>query len=302
MRKNIFLTILICITAVSMIIGILWHVTGTIHPGRKNSAVRETVAELRDTVKEEFIDEENTDKGNKDKEEKAGGKQEQAADSREDDTGKMEYNDDLRALNMEISLGNIRVKTGKELRVDYTGDDKYRPDVSQENGILSVTQPKVQKHFNFNIKDIHAEVTVTLPEGYAFENVDIQENLGDIDIRDLTADKLTVADDLGDIDIKDCLIGDIDIAADLGDVDIDGCVFSKLYIEEDLGDVTVSTPQDLSGAALDLETDLGTVKIDGEDQGKRHTRSGNGEIKITVQNDMGDITLNSAAGGMDASR
>ena len=276
MKKNIILSILICITAASMIIGILWHVTGTIHPVRNNSAVRETASEVKDIHKDE----------------PASGKAEKDILKDKTASGKAEKDEALRALEIKMNIGDITVRQGAELEVKYSGDDKYEPEIRQEKGVVSVIQPDT--HSIFNMGNVNAKLTVTLPEGLSLDRTEIHEDLGDIEVEELTADEMTIDNDLGDIDLKGCLTADLEIVSDLGDVTIEQCVFTRLDVEQDLGDVDISTPQDLSEAALDLETDLGTVRIDGEDQGRRHTHKGNGEISITVKNDSGDIKLNSA--------
>ena len=284
MKKNIFLSILVCITAAAMIIGILWHVTGTIHPGRKSNSVREAVGEERDTLKEKTASVKKKQTA-------------QNADTKDSNEKNRlipdaEKDEDLRALEINMYIGDISVRQGTELEVKYSGDEKYEPEIRQEKGVVSVVQP--DRHSIFNLGNVHAKLTVTLPEGISLDRAEIYEDLGDIEVTDLTADEVIIDNDLGDIYLKSCLAADLDIVSDLGDVTVEQCVFSRLDVEQDLGDVDISTPQDLSEATLDLETDLGTVKIDEEDQGRRHTHKGNGEISITVKNDSGDIKLNSA--------
>lgn len=350
MKKNIIMTILIAVTAVAMIIGILWHVTGTIHPGRGKSIVeaagevKETILEKGDDAKKEIKEEVKQEvkgvkkevkdavkgKSSAEAEEETSESAEEAASSSAEEVASSSAaeaasdsaektasssvaeatsdsaektasssaeeavsDSEITSLYIDMKIGDITIREGEALKIDYSGDKKYEPEVKQDGTSLTIIQPEV--HRVFNLKSLNINLTVTLPEENALSELEILEDLGDIEVSGLTAKELTIDNDLGNIDCTDCDFENATVVSNLGDVNIENCTFEDMDVQEDLGDVEISTPQDLSDSNLDLKTDLGDVKVDGEKQGTRHTRNGSGGIRLVVKNDMGDITLESNA-------
>lgn len=292
MKKNIIMTILVCITAISMIIGILWHVTGTIHPGRKDDRASEAsqgIEMLNEAESKSDIE------SVKDTEDNTQNTQDDSVSSG-DLAGKKDAEEDLiDSMEVTMHLGDLTIITGSELGVSYTGDKKYEPEVQHTGSSLIIVQPEI-KGWNsisqlFKTGSIKSKLTITLPEGTELSTCEIKEELGDIYIEELYVQTGSAANNLGDIECKECTLTNFSIESDLGDLNFDKCTFGILDIQEDLGDVDISSALDLTDATLELETDLGEVSINGEDQGNKHSRKGSDEIQLIVHNDLGDIDV-----------
>lgn len=263
-----------------MLFGILYHITGTIRPGSRQLKIEQ--AETKKDSEIRLISEsaEETKKSD------AGAEKQEVSSAKEQASEKSE----IRVLDIDLDLGDLKIVTGDQVNVEYSGSEKLRPVVSSEDGTLTITQKSDNRWFNFTPPK--AKITVTLPKDTVLRDLEIRDNLGDIELRDLQASSGTVYNDLGDIRLNDCDIDGLTIGSSMGDVELDGTVFLKLNVKEDLGDVNIDTPQDLSGATLDLQTDLGDVKVNGNKQGTSHYVAGNGGLSVKVTNDLGDVKVN----------
>ena len=202
-----------------------------------------------------------------------------------------EYNEIPDRIKADMDMGNLIIRKGDSLQVLYEGESRLEPETTLKEGTLTIHQKK-DKSLRFGIhKNEKAELTVIIPEEVVLSHVDVDLDLGKIEMEDLRIGQGTIQNDLGDIDIQSCTFDEVDIDIDAGDLDVENCTFQKLSVDQDLGDVDISTPQDLSDATIDMKISLGSLRVNGTKQGNEFTQKGSGDITLHVSNDMGDIDL-----------
>ena len=291
MNKNKYMAILIGVTALCMIIGTLHNVMGMFRfSGTKENTPVEISRELTDENTEgKESGAETSAKEETDKKEEA---------SAEEETGKAaEGKGGLQKITADVELADLIFQTGEELHVDYKGDERFEPEVTEENGVLTITQHVETKWVNIFKKENRngIRITVTIPEGTELEELKTSLNLGDTKLNQVKAANCTLDSDLGDIKCEDCEFTGIKILSSLGDVHVKNSTFEDMDVRQDMGDVNISTQLDLSDADLSLETDLGDVSVNDKKQGSKFSINGSGETRVVVENDMGDIRLDYAA-------
>ena len=315
MNKNKYMAILIGVTALCMIIGTLYHAMGMFRFNRRqedtpveitrewtdgNNEVKASAAE-KTAVKEETEETKEASAKKETDETKETPAKEEAEEAGEDsakeETGKEKRTASLKKITADIDLADLTFLPGEELHVDFLGDDRFEPEVTEKDGVLTITQHVDTKWFNIFKKENRKgiKITVTIPEGTELEELKTDLDLGDTELDHVKAENCTLDSDLGDIKCNDCEFTGIHILSSLGDVHVKNCVFEDADVRQDLGDVNISTQMDLSDADLSLATDLGEVSVNGKEQGRKLSISGNGEIRVVVENDMGDIDLDYAA-------
>ena len=271
MNRNKYMAILIGVTALCMIMGTLYHAMGFFRTGNKQE---DTSVEISRELTEE-----------------------NSREIKEPEAEAAAANENLQKITADIDLADLVFQTGEGFHVDYTGDERFEPEVREKNGVLTITQHVDTKWFNVfgkeNRKGIR--ITVTIPEGTELVELKTNLDLGDMKLNQVKAENCTLDSDLGDIQCEDCDFSGIHMLSSLGDVHVKNCVFEDLDVRLDMGDADIDVQMDLSDADLDLATDLGDVSINGKDQGSKHSHSGNGGIRVAVENDMGDIDLDYAA-------
>jgi len=209
-------------------------------------------------------------------------------------------------IDVNIGIGRVEIKEGTEFGIEYSYPEKWLPNVEVKNGKLVVKHPK---GLNFNTvgnQNGTCYVIITFPKGTVFDEVNVDDSLGDIDVKDIEcsvidineslgsvklseskaetvkadnslgdiriwdveADKLDANLSMGDLDVKNCDIDEVNCDNSMGSVGFEGsCRY--LDINNNMGDIKVETDSDWSGK---LETDMGDVKVNGENQGTKCTR------------------------------
>lgn len=162
------------------------------------------------------------------------------------------------ALDIDLDLGNVIVKTGEDYGISlqwpgawYTLDYGLR-----EDGTLWITGYRDSEAFWPNAAVV---LEVYVPEGVRLEEVDVYCDMGDVELYDITVGELTVDSSLGRIAIANIQAETVDLWADLGDVEGSSLtVTHSLTAECSMGNLTLQG--DLQGE-VDLDCDMGNIEV-----------------------------------------
>ena len=217
---------------------------------------------------------------------------------------------ECRELVVSVDISDITLVAGDHGSVSFEGREKLLPEVKSDNGRWTVTQKGKEVEFigKHNLQD--SKLVVTIPEGQIPEMVDFDADAGDLNVKGMTLQNLSIHGDAGDIDLEDLQIQTLDLEVNAGDIDIvntaftEGTLdvdagdllvknssFSSLTGDFDMGDVEINSAVPLDDALLDLTVNLGGVTVNNNGQGREYHQNGSSEIKLAITADMGDIKV-----------
>lgn len=192
-------------------------------------------------------------------------------------------------LSIDVDVSSITIERGSTYSISYSCQNVEAPAFRVDNNTLIVSQSK--KSFRWGaLTNQWSEITITIPSDAIINTADIESDVGDISIEELTIQKLSFSSDVGDIEAVNCELGDADIEADVGEVDLERCTFTNLEVNTDVGEITVSTTQPLDDYTLKFTSGIGEIRVNGESEGTKYN-SGNGAKHITLNGDVGSINF-----------
>ena len=215
------------------------------------------------------------------------------------------------AIEVVGSLMDLNIEKGDRWMAEYESVVFLQPTFEVEigkNGVdkLVVSQPKAPKHHG---NDAKCQVTITVPENTNIEMLNVNLNLGDMDLVGLGAKTAKIQLDLGDMEVKNCTfeestiqtdlgemkvldseIGDAEIGSDLGDVKVLGCSFHNLNLEADLGNIELQSATNLDNYRVTAEVDLGDLSYNGKNYKEAYEQAGI-EGTLIVKANLGDVTV-----------
>ena len=235
------------------------------------------------------------------------------------------------ALTVNATSADIKVKKGKTNQIHYKLTEKLVPEISEDNGRLTVTsKPENFLFFNWNwfSSGTTNTIEITLTEN-TLEQLSIDVSSADITICDISVSG-SIESSSGDValsDMKEC--GDLSIESTSGDLDIRECTFGKLTLDHTSGDIVLrkvqadsisgeSTSGDVSASdletgefkfsctsgdvelelagqesdyGLDLSCTVGDITVAGHNNGSRCRIDNNSDKKIIIDTTSGDIDI-----------
>lgn len=202
----------------------------------------------------------------------------------------------IEKISIKSSAGDIKFEESddKKIRVVVYGEKDNKIDVEQTGNTLKVESIQKSHIFGFNIR--LNDIVIYLPKEYEKE-IEIDSDLGDIEIVSLENASIKIEQNCGDINLGK--IKNAEIENDLGTTEIEE-ILNSLNIKSNCGDIKIKklTLQENSK----IENDLGDVKIGetndifidahcdlGDEKIKKNSRQSEVTLKIDV--DCGDIKV-----------
>ena len=196
--------------------------------------------------------------------------------------------DAFTTLHVEADIASVKVQQGDEFKIEWSVRQSGVPSYDVKDGVLTVRQ----KHPHKNLTGNHScKITIFLPEGTELDRVEIDADVGNVDLVDVSAQKTIITADVGAIGLDNCQLGDTSLEADVGDIRLRGCNFCDLTADADVGSVSIDANQDLSDYSYDLDTDVGDIHINDEHMRKQFEMHGKGKYKIDVSCDVGSLDI-----------
>lgn len=216
--------------------------------------------------------------------------------------------DPFSRLDVDLSLGSVRVVYGEDYRVSCEGPWTAGLDCESDGDTLRLTGSA--DGLELGPDGEQAVVTIFLPEGGRLERADLHTGMGQVEMDEVPADRLTVDSDMGDVTLSTVAAEEMDLTLGMGTLTAEGCSTQRsLQVSNSMGDVTLDgsflgrTECELSMGNLSFTTDgsredyaweidvsMGEFRLDGEVQPGHSERSG-GANQLELTNSMGDIEV-----------
>lgn len=194
--------------------------------------------------------------------------------------------DSFSNITADVNVMNLTVATGESYSISYASNEKLIPEYEVKDNTLTLKQKNLK--FNSITGNKKCTVTVTVPD--SLQNLQIDANVGDVNLDGISAESLVLNADVGDIDVTDCSFDQVKAEAAVGDVDFEDSSFQNMEISNDVGDVSVSA-ENLSNYQMNLSTDIGEVSVNDKNYRKSYKCDGYSGSKLIIENNTGDIEV-----------
>ncbi|MGN0571179.1 MAG: DUF4097 family beta strand repeat-containing protein [Candidatus Fimenecus sp.] len=147
-------------------------------------------------------------------------------------------------LNITAQCGNIRILRGTGDKVEVALEqysDRVNPSPKYTLSILNDNE--IQLSAASDLDGVAAVLTVYVPQALAA--LTVETKLGEVEIRDITVDNLSVTVFTGDLDLKNCTLKTADLCVKTGDIDLKKTVTvaETLRVNCACGDVDIEIPE-----------------------------------------------------------
>ena len=220
-----------------------------------------------------------------------------------DETKTYEITSEIHSLDIRINAADFKIVSADEFSVE--SNLKYLS-VSEKDGVLKIVD---EAKSNSNYSD--SILTLYVPNGTVFDDVDIETGAAKMTVDTLSANSVELKLGAGDVRIESLnASSEVDIEGGAGQITVLGGTLNDLSLEMGMGELNLTAAvlgdSDLKfgvGASnltlngseddykVDIEKGLGSITVDGKtvtDYGS----SGNGQNHIEIYGGVGAVNLN----------
>ena len=221
--------------------------------------------------------------------------------------------EELYKIKAECDIGDVIIKSGDTLKVEYKNIVEEKLYVSFTDGVLSVKYKAKKWHeyirlgsLNENITN--GRITITVPEGYV-DSLELKSGVGDFRLEEITANNTVIDSGIGEFEINNCKftekldadtgIGELDIKNSeinnlildngIGDSKLEHCTLKgDSEIDNGIGDVKMKLTGKYEDYSFSLDNGIGDIKVEG--LGNKNYTSDSSD-SITIENGIGDVKI-----------
>lgn len=196
----------------------------------------------------------------------------------------------IQALDMELDLANVIIRQGDELDISYEGAKELAPVIKTSGEKLIITQTKSNKVKLNSLKQADNSITITVPSDGKMTDISVDIDLGNLEISDVSCDKLDLDMSLGSVQLKAVTASEIRVQNDMGNIEAHEPIFEKMDMDCDMGNITLSGIGDMNDYRIEADCSLGSVSINGDSVSNKYS-AGKGDKTITLKADMGNVEI-----------
>ena len=200
-----------------------------------------------------------------------------------------EITGEIKKLDIDAALLNIKIEEGKEYKVEYKGDENFRPvfDYNENTGALLIKQNQKVKKANLKTDN---KLTIEIPRDNEMDSFIVELAIGDLNVDDIVAKEISLTGNMGNIEVNKCSSEKISIEANMGDVEISKCDATDLDITNSMGNVDITLEEDVKDYSVEVSASLGDVRIGKEKVDSSYKQTGDkGTIKVECN--LGNVDI-----------
>lgn len=182
------------------------------------------------------------------------------------------------SLEIENAVGDLKIEAADIDDIQVTGVNLSTASKVELSGDTLRIENTAVKVVLFGIKmgekvtNVNPGVTVRVPRGFAFDEVQVESGVGTVKMDGITAKELYLASGTGTIDATDITCGDIDIDAGVGEVNI--------YLNAQMTDYD-----------MDLTPGIGAIYVDDIQQSEISHTNEDADYSLNVDSGIGEVRL-----------
>ncbi len=248
------------------------------------------------------------------------------------ETYKADVTQNINEVVLDVAYANIYIRTGETFNISHNIENV---NITQENGILAIESLPQNNNYFLNLdltftEGQPSEMFITIPQNYSIQNfeflvssgdiyienqttatLNINNNYGDVTLKNLNADDVLLDQGSGDLYIEKINSNNITLANNYGDTEFSGINVQTLVCEiksgnltvneseinsvdviSQYGDVTFNNTYTQAEYSLNIAINYGDIYLNNIETQVSNLANGNGDKQLNINSGSGDIYLN----------
>ena len=203
--------------------------------------------------------------------------------------------EDIKRIVLDIDAAEVKVRPGAEfslsdrnLKNGVSGDTWYIGSNEKRFYILGHSVPIVSRFF---YQDSH---TITIPRGADLEEIEFSVGVGEIDIDELAAKKITLNVDAGELKAEKIEADTSELSVHAGELKIDELLSgAETKLSVDVGELNIKGG---SIGGIEAKCNIGELNFTGEITGNGTVKCDVGEVNMKIWGNPADFDINTKHG------
>ncbi|SCP97080.1 DUF4097 family beta strand repeat-containing protein [Anaerobium acetethylicum] len=223
--------------------------------------------------------------------------------------------DGIEGIKIESSYGRLVIKSGDGFLVEADGASSRFSSRVSNSGILVITNTGgnynwAGKFFGGDDEFKDAVITVTVPEKFEVESLEIENGFGDLIMQDVACGFLKLKLGAGDCDVIgvksgrtdidagvgelsfiDVVLGNVNLNCGVGDISIEGIMTGENDVDCGVGEIDIRIEGNREDYDISVERGIGEIYLDGEKQDDMKAGDSSAENTLNINGGIGEVSV-----------
>lgn len=194
-------------------------------------------------------------------------------------------------MDIKVAYGDLTIEKAAAAEAEITLSCGYSKITDFQVGNLDFKNSYGDADFtNINTGD------ALLPANVSYDKFDISMSSGDVTMKALNCDCISIDNSYGNITCQEVISGDFDSELSSGDFEVTKSDLKDVNVDNSYGDVELDLIGSAKDYSLELSTSYGNIKVGDKSYEEEFNQDNDGAKKITADLSSGDIDINFKGG------
>ncbi len=199
--------------------------------------------------------------------------------------------DDFDSIKADLSVCSVTILRGETYSISGYYIKDMKSDFRVDKKVLTITQSTNSENHVLGVHRDDNGVVITIPEGVSLSRIDLESEVATLAFKDIDAGRCRVYNQTGDLLIDGMKTEYAMFCVDAGNIEMNNMDFERLHVRSGVSEVKLSSSVKLDGYRIRLSTGVGNVMYGGKEyKGSYEDEGVSGKI-LEIRNGTGNVSV-----------
>ncbi len=212
--------------------------------------------------------------------------------SQEDGSG--EFNQQLnafRSIKADLDVCSITIQKGDSYSISGQYIKDMKSDFKVIKSVLTIKQSDASAEHVLGVRRDDNRIVITIPEEASLKRIDLNTTVATINLENIDAQRCRIINQTGDLFISGMTSDYAMLRVEAGNIELEQMDFQRLHVRSGVSEVHLSTPLNLADYKVSVSTDVGIVNYGGDEFRNSYEEENDTGKVLEINNGTGDILV-----------
>ena len=195
------------------------------------------------------------------------------------------------SIKADLSVCSVTIQHGETYSISGYYIKDMKSDFSVSKKVLTITQSTSTENHVLGVHRDDNGIVITIPEEVSLSRIDLESEVATLIFKDVDAQRVRVHNWTGDLLISGMKTEYAMFVVDAGNIELDNMDFERLHVRSGVSEVKLSPSVKLDDYRIRLSTDVGNVKYGSTEYKGVYEEEGEPGKVLEIRNGTGDVLV-----------
>lgn len=198
---------------------------------------------------------------------------------------------DFDSIKADLSVCSVTIQHGETYSISGYYIKDMKSDFSVSKKVLTITQSANTDSHVLGVHRDDNRIVITIPEEAALDRLDLESDVATLSFKGIDAERVRVHNQTGDLFIDGMKTEYAMFIVDAGNIELSDMDFARLHVRSGVSEVKLTPAVKLDDYRIFLSTDVGNATFGGQQYKGTYEREGESGKVLEIRNGTGNVLV-----------